>query len=321
MIFPILSLIFSLIILLLSADIVVRGAVALALKLSVPPLLIGLTIVAFGTSAPELVISAEAVLDHLPGIAIGNVVGSNIANVLLVLGLSALILPIATSQPTIRRNTVLMIASTLLLIWISADQVLTFWDGAILFFGILLFLIHSGLHAGQGPCDDSALDELREMEESGTLPATPLMIATLLLAGLIGLPIGSALLLDSAEALAIKAGVPEDVIGLSLVALGTSLPELATALAAALRGQSAVAMGNVIGSNIFNILAVLGVASMIADIPIPSQLWSTNLWVMLGSSAMIAPFVFTKRPIGKLWGIAFLIGYIVFLYLNFSRGY
>ncbi len=321
MIILILSLVFSLALLLVSADLVVRGAVALALKLSIPPLLIGLTIVAFGTSAPELVISAEAVLNGLPGIAIGNVVGSNIANIFLVLGLPALILPIATGQPTIRRNTILMIASILLFIWISSDQLVSFWDGAVLFAGILMFLIYAGLHAGKGKRDDVALAELHEMEQSGNLPKTPLMIGVLLLAGLIGLPLGSSLLLASAESLASKAGVPEAVIGLSLIALGTSLPELATALAAALHRHSAVAMGNVIGSNLFNVLGVMGIAGMIADIPIPSDIWAGNLWVMLGSAVILVPFVFTKSSIGRLWGAAFLVAYVAFLYLNFSHAH
>ncbi len=313
-----LSLVVSFAILLFSADLVVRGAVAVALRFHISPLLIGLTIVAFGTSAPELAISAEAAWNNVPGIALGNVVGSNIANVLLVLGVPALIQPIATSQPTIRRNTVLMIAATALAVGLALDGVIGLSDGIVLFAMIVAFLVYSGLHAANGQSEIGLLEELKELEDGGTLPQKPGRVTLMLVAGLIGLPTGSYLLLDSATDLARLIGVPDDIIGLSLVALGTSLPELATSVAAALRGQSAVAIGNVIGSNLFNILAVLGVAGMIMDIPVPSNFLTLNLWVMLGTAALIAPFAFLRSRITRLWGAAFLLGYGALLYWNFA---
>ncbi len=315
-----LTLIVSLVGLLISAELVVRGSVALALRAHVPPLLIGLTIVAFGTSAPELLISAQSALNGLPGLALGNVVGSNVANIFLVLGVPALIYPLATNQPMIRRNTSTMIVVSLIFIGLCATGVLVFWHGALLFTLIVIYLILAGLRVRNKNTNDPTFQELADLEEVGNLPDTAVHIIAVLILGLVGLPLSSHFLIESASAIAAMLGVSDSVIGLSIVALGTSLPELATTLSAALHRQSAMALGNVIGSNLFNLLAVMGVTAMIANIPVEPMFLRVNLWVMLASSLAIVPFIFLHKPITRPWGALFTLAYILFIIQSFNMG-
>ena len=319
MIITLAILVASLIGLIVAAEFVVRGSVALALRLHVPPLLIGLTIVAFGTSAPELLVSADAALSGMPGLSLGNIVGSNVANVLLVLGVPAVIYPIAANQPMIRRNTSFMLAASLLFIYFCLGGILVFWQGALMFALIVIFLIMAGLRVAKGNAKDPSLQELIELSDVGNLPNTKRMIAVLLLGGLIGLPVSSHYLVESASAIASIFGVSNAVIGLSIVALGTSMPELATTVASALHKQSAMAIGNVIGSNLFNILAVMGVTAMLTDVPVPAEFAGANLWIMLAASLALAGFVFTHKSLGRTTGIVFLIAYIAFVFWNYTQ--
>ena len=320
MIIILLTLIASLVGLLVSAELVVRGSVALALRASVPPLLIGLTIVAFGTSAPELLISIQSAVNGLPGLALGNVIGSNVANILLVLGVPAMIYPIATNQPMIRRNTSTMIMMSILFIALCATGTLVFWHGALLFTCIVIYLVLAGLRVRNKDHNDPTFQELADLEEVGNIPDTAMAIAICLVLGLIGLPLASHFLIESASKIAAMMGVSDSVIGLSIVALGTSLPELATTLSAALHRQSAMALGNVIGSNMFNLLAVMGVTAMITNIPVDPLFMRINLWIMLASSLIIVPFIFLKKPISKLSGLVFTLAYILFIVENFNLG-
>jgi len=319
MIITLAILVASLVGLIVAAEFVVRGSVALALRLHVPPLLIGLTIVAFGTSAPELLVSAQAALNGMPGLSIGNIIGSNVANVFLVLGVPAIIYPIAANQPTVRRNTSFMLGATLLFMYFCWGGVLVFWQGALMFGLIVVFLILAGLRVANGKAKDPNMQELIELSEVGNLPTSKLMIALLLMAGLIGLPLSSHYLIESASTVAALVGVSNAMIGLSIVALGTSLPELATTVAAAMHKQSAMAIGNVIGSNLFNILAVMGVTAMLTDVRIPSDFAPANFWIMLGASLALAGFVFTHKSIGRLFGILFLVAYIGFVFWNYTQ--
>lgn len=312
------ALVVSLVFLLLFADLVVRGAVSIAIKFGFPPLLIGLTIVAFGTSMPELVISVQAAIDGLPGIALGNVVGSNVANVFLVLGIPAMIYPIATSQPGIRRNTFFMLASSVLFVVLCLQGQLIFEHGLLLFGLIIAFLVYSGIRAVRVRNKDPAAEQLIDPDGAGGILKSNAAIGAALAVGIGGLPIASHFLVDSAEQLARIAGVSESVIALSLIALGTSLPELATAVAAAMRRQSAVAIGNVIGSNLFNLLAVMGVAAMITDIPVTPEFLNFNLWVMLLAAFIVARYTLVRAPIGRISGIILTISYLVFIYANFA---
>lgn len=315
----------GLVLLLFSGDLLVRGAVALARRFHIPPLVIGLTIVAFGTSAPELFIGIDAALigtDEALGIALGNVVGSNIANILLVLGLPALLYPIACRQATVRRNTAIMGAVALIFVALCYDAKLTAGEGALLFGLIVAYLGYSAMRMARSRRRRDDLGELAELEGLTSLPRALPMIAAFVAIALIGLPAGAHLIITGATDLAELAGVSPSVIGLSLVAVGTSLPELATTLAAALRRQSAVALGNVIGSNIFNLLAIMGVTALLARRPVPVEprFLDADLWIMLGASALVVPYVLLRAPMDRFTGFLFLAAYAAYVVFLFANG-
>ncbi|MEX0318954.1 MULTISPECIES: calcium/sodium antiporter [unclassified Ruegeria] len=306
----------GLVILLLAGDALVRGAVNLSLRLGVPALIVSLTIVAFGTSAPELLIAIKAIQENAPGIALGNVVGSNTANILLVLGVPALLATLHTSECDTRRNYVFMLMASVLFIALAACGVFNLASGAILLAGLTLVLLNAFRQAkahrkacGEACADD---DELEGLEEAD--PNMPYWrIALYLVLGLIGLPMGAHLLVENASIIARTYGVSETVIGLTLVAVGTSLPELATTVMAALRRQADVALGNVIGSNMFNLLAIVGIATLFGRIPVDDSFLRFDLWVMLGASLLLIPFVFFKQDINRLWGLALTALYGIYV--------
>ncbi|MCU9838718.1 calcium/sodium antiporter [Ruegeria sp. WL0004] len=306
----------GLLILLLAGDALVRGAVNLSLRLGVPALIVSLTIVAFGTSAPELLISIKAVQENAPGIALGNVVGSNTANILLVLGLPALLATLHTSECDTRRNYVLMLLASVLFIGLAFCGTFTVTSGMILLAGLGLMLTNAfrEAHAHRKACGDPCADDDLEVLEEADPNMPWWRIGMFLALGLLGLPMGAHLLVDNASVIARTYGVSETVIGLTLVALGTSLPELATTVMAALRRQADVALGNVIGSNMFNLLAIIGVATLFGPIPVDPSFLEFDLWVMLAASLLLIPFVFFKLDINRFWGAvlsAMYIGYVV----------
>ncbi len=303
----------GLIILLFCGDLLVRGAVALASRFGLHPLVIGLTVVAFGTSAPELMVSLKAALEGAPGISLGNIVGSNIANVLLVLGLPAIIYPTVCNQASIRRNTSMMVGSTLIFVAMCMTGMLTFFDGFILFLLVLAFLGYSGYRAKMSP-DDSLDDEL---EDISGLPERGWAIAAFMLIGLLGLPLGAELVVEGATEIARRFGVSEATIGLTVISIGTSLPELATTLVAAFRKQADVAVGNVIGSNLFNILAIGGITAMVVPLPVPEEFLRFDLWVMLASALLVVPFAFMRATITRLAGAIFTALYVGFIFTVF----
>lgn len=303
----------GLVILLLAGDALVRGAVNLALRLGVPALLVSLTVVAFGTSAPELLVSVSAVLDDAPGLALGNVVGSNIANILLVLGVPAILSGIDAGASDTRRTYVIMIAGSVLFIALAMTGVFALWQGLVLLAGLALMLTDAGRSARQHRADSAALPPEVEPPEGADDAMPGWKVAVYLLLGLIGLPLGAQILIDAAIGIATALEVPETVIGLTLVAIGTSLPELATSVMAALRRQADVALGNVIGSNVFNLLAIIGIASLVGPIPVDPQMLRLDLWVMLGTSLLLGPFVLRGLVIGRLWGGVFLGAYALYL--------
>lgn len=302
----------GLVILLLAGDALVKGAVNLSLRIGIPALIVSLTVVAFGTSAPELLISIKAAMENVPGIALGNVVGSNTANVLLVLGIPALLAVMHTSECNTRKSYVIMLASSVLFIALAFRGVFDWTAGIVLLVVLAVILGDSMREAlAHRPAGKDADDE---EEPEGADPDMPWWkIILYLVLGLVGLPLGADLLVDSAVEIATIFGVSDTVIGLTLVALGTSLPELATTVMAALRRQADVALGNVIGSNMFNLLAIIGVASLIAPIPVDPEFLRFDLWVMLGASLLIFPLVFLARDLTRIWGVvlsALYLGYI-----------
>lgn len=308
----------GLVILLLAGDALVKGAVNLSLRVGIPALIVSLTIVAFGTSAPELLISVNAVLEHKPGLALGNVVGSNTANVLLVLGVPALMAGLHTSGCRCSKTFLYMIAATVLFIALAFRGTFDAVAGIILLAALTFVLMDAFREARQhrkaaAAMALAALDEDEEDVE-GADPDMPWwQIFLFLVLGLIGLPLGADLLVQNASIIAKAFGVSDAVIGLTLVALGTSLPELATTVMAALRKQADVALGNVIGSNMFNLLAIIGITSLVGNIPVDPEFLKFDLWVMLAASLLLIPFVFLKQDIGRTWGIALTSLYLVYV--------
>jgi cation:H+ antiporter len=304
----------GLLILLLAGDALVKGAVNLALRLGIPALIVSLTIVAFGTSAPELLVSVSAILEGQPGLALGNVVGSNTANVLLVLGLPAIMATMHTSEHDTRKTYVFMLAASVLFIALAFFGSFTMLSGAVLLLALSLVLADAFRDARNHRRDAAAAAACHAEEVEGADPDMPWRKITLFLVlGLVGLPLGANLLVVNASIIARHAGISEAVIGLTLVALGTSLPELATTIMAALRRQADVALGNVIGSNMFNLLAIIGLASFVGPIPVPAEFLRFDLWVMLAASLVLIPFVFFKRDINRPIGIALSALYLLYI--------
>jgi len=305
----------GLVTLLLGGDLLVRGAVTLAQRLEVPPLVIGLTVVAFGTSSPELVVSVKAALKGVPEIAIGNVVGSNIANVLLVLGVPALLMPLSCDATSIRRESAIMAGVTVLFIMLCLTGSLQAWQGAVMVALLVAYLSWSYVNARNNE-RQSAEMLAEDIEGIGVRPKSLWISLGFVAVGFAGLVAGSDLLIRGAVQIAKLAGLSPATIGLTLVALGTSLPELATSLVAAVRRHGDVAIGNVIGSNLFNILGIMGITAMIRPIPVPDQFVRLDLWVMLATTLLIIPFVARGSSIGRPVGMllaGLYVGYVWFL--------
>lgn len=297
----------GLVLLVLAGDALVRGSVNLALRLGIPPLIVGLTVVAFGTSAPELLVSVRAILDNAPGIALGNVVGSNTANILLVLGIPAIISTIHSSTLGVSRGFITMLAATTLFIGLCFLGPITWWHAGILLVGLGL-MIADNIHSARQHRNAAQEDDLE-----GADPSAPWWkIIGFLVVGLAGLPFGADFLVSGASNIARTYGISETVIGLTLVAVGTSLPELATSVIAAFKKQADVAMGNVIGSNVFNLLGIIGVAGFVGPIPVPDSMLQSDLWVMAAASLLLIPFILMKYNITRTVGVVFVAAYVAY---------
>lgn len=308
----------GLVLLVLAGDALVRGAVSAARRMHVPPLVIGLTIVAFGTSAPELIVSVDAALAGAPGLAMGNVVGSNIANILIVLGLPAIITPIVLSESGIRRSSAFMIVVTMMAILIAIDGYVSRFDGLFMFGLLCLYLTYSGVAARRERNSPAAADAAADVPEAENL--SMLKILFLLVFGVAGLGLGGKLTTEGAIGVAEILGMPDSAIGLTIVALGTSLPELATSIAAALRRQTGVVIGNVIGSNIFNILGIVGVTAMLVPLEVSDAIVGFDMWVMLLVTSAMVPIAFTTRRINRTEGVLMSLGYIVYAVVVLHSG-
>ena len=315
-----LLLIGGIVLLVWAGDIMVRGAAALARHWGVPALIVGLTIVAFGTSAPEMVVSVQAVLAGVSELASANVVGSNIANILLAIGLPAIILAIPTNIAGVGRNSVIaLFATAMVVVMVLIGTPLAKWQGAVLFAGIVLYLGYMWMLAKQG-VDDPILEEMSELDEGEAgLPKSVWVDLVFVAFGIAGLLFGGHLIVDNAQDIARTIGLSEAIIGLTIVALGTSLPEIATVLVAAYRGQSDVALGNVLGSNIFNSFAVLGAAALTGPVDVERAVARLDIWIMLGATLFLVGYIFTRNPIGRKTGFGLLLVYIIFMALIAGR--
>ena len=298
--------------LLVGGEVLVRGAVSMAEKFRVPPLVIGLTVVAFGTSSPELMVSINAALSGVPTMAVGNVVGSNIANILLVLGLPALIYPIACNVANIDRDAGIMLVVSVMFVGLCWTGNIVMWHGIIMVLLLLGYLTWSYLNAARGGASEA--DELSETEAAAVDKHNLPLALLFIVGGIAGLVFGSDLLIDGATAIAKSFGVSDAVIGLTLIAVGTSLPELATSIIAAFKKHSEIALGNVVGSNLFNILAILGITAVVHDLPVPPEFLSYDLWVMLAASAFLTFFAFRHLSINRLFGAILLLAYSGYIF-------
>ncbi len=307
--------------LVLGATLLVRGASKLALSFGISPLVVGLTIVAFGTSAPEVAVSVGAVLDGRTDIAVGNVVGSNIFNVLFILGASALITPLVVNLQLIRQEVPIMLGASLLLLALGLDGGIGLWDAALMAALMVAYTVFLVVQSRRASAQATEYDEEVKPAAAGAwdakLPAQLLLIA----AGLALLVVGSDALVGASVNFAKALGVSDVVIGLTIVAAGTSMPEVATSITAALKGERDIAVGNVVGSNTFNILGCLGLSGMAAGsagLPLAPSLLSFDIWVMLAVSLACLPVFVTGREIARWEGgifVGYYVAYVAYLIL------
>lgn len=305
-------LIIGLIVLIVGGDYLVKGSSSIALRLHLSPLVVGLTIVAFGTSAPELLISVQSALKGSPDIAMGNVVGSNICNLALVLGLTAVINPVRVKINSIKIDWPMTMGSSLLLYLIVREGNIAAGDGIafIVILSLYLFFI-----IRQSRKEILATEKTPNKDEIPDAPAKQIWKdIVFIIIGCIGLYFGSDWFVNSAKELALNLGVEERVVGLTVVALGTSLPELTTAAVASYKGHTDLAIGNLMGSNIFNILSILGITSIIHEIPVHVDILNKDIVWMLLVTLIILPLMITRREVGRLDGVILMIVYAIYIY-------
>lgn len=304
------------ILLLLGAEFLVRGAVALARRLEVSPMVIGMTVVAYGTTAPELVVSLEAALTDVPAIAVGNVIGSNIANILLILGTAAVIYPIACKAGALKRDGAVMLGAAVLMVILGLTGAITAVQGAVMLFALITLTLYAYWSERRNSASADLLS--REAEEFAEWPRSlwPSLLAVI--GGIATVVFGAQILVAAAVELARDFGISEAVIGLTLVAVGTSLPELATAAVAAYRRHPDIAIGNVVGANTYNILAILGVVSMVEPLTIPAQIVGFDIWFMLAATILLLAMILVRGGLSRAVGAGFLAVYGFYLVAEYT---
>lgn len=306
MIISILYLLIGSVLLYFGADWMIKSSVHIASKLNISRFVIGLTIVAFGTSLPELGVSLKAALFNKSDIAIGNIIGSNITNVLLVLGISSMFNPILISFSKIKKDILIYLFVCVLLIFLLQNGILERWEGVLLFTGIIFYTIHSFI-------TDKSHDE--EFEDPFSTWRRTIIFLVL---GIILLYIGSESFIKGAVDFARIIGVSDLIIGMSVVALGTSLPELVTSVFAAVKKEHSISVGNIIGSNLFNILSVLGLVSFIKPLSVETSIFRFEIPIMIGAGLLLVPISLRQRPISKVISLSMLFGYSVFICILFT---
>jgi cation:H+ antiporter len=300
------------ILLLGGAEVMIRGAVAVSQWFGISTLVIGMTVIALGTSAPELVVGLDAALAGAPALALGNVVGSNIANILLVLGAAALIKPILINPHGFTGDSAMLVGGSVVFVVICLFGVIAIPSGIVLLIGFAGFLYYSYWRETKGG-DDTAGQMVEDIEEMPGLPKSLWLAWVMLLGGIAAVVWGADLLVDGGITLARAFGVTEEVIGLTLVAFGTSLPELAASVVAALRGHSGVALGNVVGSNLFNILGIPGVVALVTTLPVPHQIATFDLWIMIAVTVLLVPVLRRGWRLGRPEAVLFLVAYFAYI--------
>ena len=308
----------GLVLLTVGGESLVRGALAAARRLGVSPLLAGLVIVGFGTSAPELVVSLQAALDNQPDIAVGNVVGSNIANILLILGISAVIMPLVTHIQCLRRDGLTMLFATLLFMGLASFGGLSRIEGIVMLAFLAIYLVWAYRTEREDSSSPEAQLHQAEADERELVPMSIPMTLLATFGGLAMLIYGANRFLLGAVGLGEALGVPEAIIGLTVVAVGTSLPELAVSIVAAIRKHADVAVGNIVGSNIFNLLCILGISSTITPLPLQGRLLEIDQFVMLAAAVALLGFLFFGLRLSRFKGALLLLGYVVYIAAMFG---
>ncbi len=297
------------------ADYLIRGAVAVATRLNISPLVVGLTIVALGTSLPELVVCVRAAMAGAAGIAVGNVVGSNIANILLIIGAGALMCPISANRNHFLRDSLLMLGATALFIALAFTGSFAAMSGAIMVGLLFAFLLFSYVQGKKHGTDDLSMIDMDEVVADDVI--SPARATVWVLGGLIGVAVGAELLVNGATIIARGLGVTEEVIGLTMVAVGTSLPELATVVAAAAKRHTDLIVGNVMGSNIFNILGVMGVTAIVTEVPVNAQILSFDVWVMAAAAVVLVPLMLSGSILYRKEGTVCLVLYSAYIAIQY----
>ena len=306
----------GLVLLLAGGEALVRGSIALARRFHVSPLVIGVTIVGFGTSAPELVVGVDAALAGASGITVGNVIGSNMANMMLILGAAAAVRAINVNPDALRRDGAAVAAATVLFAAVALGGAASLFHGLLMVAALAGFLAWTLWSDMRSRGAAAALHE-RSVAQPGRMPGGIWGMAAAIVFGIGFLIAGADLLVTGATALARAAGVSEEVIGLTLVAVGTSLPELATSIVAAMRRQPDVCLGNVLGSNIFNLLGVTGAAAMVTPIAFHPKILTFDLWALVAVTALLIAVMLTGRRISRIEGAALLVLYTAYIAVQF----
>ena len=314
-------LLLGLVLLTVGGEALVRGALAAAKRLGVSPLLAGLVIVGFGTSAPELVVSLRAVLSNQPEIAMGNVIGSNISNILLILGVSAMIMPLVASAKCLQRDGSVLLGATLLFMGAASFGGLSRIEGILFLVLLSAYLIWAYRSEREDLSNPEVAAHLAEVEDATAKPMSVPIIFLATIGGLLMLVGGADRFLLGAVGIGRSLGVPDAVIGLTLVAVGTSLPELAVSIVAAIRRHADVAVGNIIGSSIFNLLCILGVASTVKPLPLDGRLFAIDQWVLLSATALLLLFLLFGLRLSRLKGAVLLLVYGAYMATMFGGGY
>ena len=297
-------------ILLISGEFLVRGATSLALRFNISTLVVGVTVVSFGTSAPELVISLQAALNGHPDICIGNIVGSNIANLALVLGITATIFHVNVSKNSIKIDWPVMMIASLAFWYFMSDLLIVRWEGLVFIIAIIVFVVWL-IRKSRREEIERASDQKVFIEQQSHAPVTK--IIAYIVFGCVGLAFGAKWLVDGAIVIADNMGISERVIGLTVIAFGTSIPELTTSLVATFKKQSDISIGNLIGSNIFNILGIIGVTALITDIPVLEATLNFDIFWMMGISLLVLPFMISRYQVRRIEGIILLALYFTYI--------
>lgn len=287
------------------AEYLVKGAVAIANKLKIPAIIVGLTIVAFGTSTPEFVVSIKAAFNGAAGIAIGNIVGSNIANILFILGVTSVIYPVVCNRKEFLRDYKFLLLVNVLFVCFAITGKFVCWQGLVLLALLFAFIYFNYRNSKDNDASEDTVSILASKSWW--------VVVLITIAGLIAIMYGADLLVKGAVDIARILGVSEEIIGLTIVAVGTSLPELATTVVAALRKQNGVALGNIVGSNIWNIVFIMGLTSTIIDVEVPRQFLLYDIWVMVLATMLLFPIMLSQNKISRIEGGVFLLIYMAYL--------